>query len=395
MKRIIYLILTIGCLMAGCVGKEKRNGEAEAELILDLDTSPKNYVNPNTVFDNVSFVTLETTSNSYLGMEFQCEFTDERIIVTDYSSGRILFFSLDGKHQNTIRKVGRGPGEYVSFGQVMVDSDRNNILVYDLRAQKVLHYDFEGNFIKEIEKFSNGHFIREMTNLPDGGFLCYNWYLNDSEKDEEMPSSGLWRVDPDGKIVEHYFQKPKAHDWGVTDQYTPFQKVNDRIVSLRDLHSGDVYHYDNKTHKVEKYATYKLPITLADQGDGMFEDLDENFFWPLHMQESDDYMLSWWINKTASWLWSFYDKKTQKMTYMRMPFDFSDSNLTAIPCFPVNTNRKDVLVTQISGEDILACLKDPATPQRTKDTMNELVAGKSEEQILGMNPVFQLLHFKK
>lgn len=394
MRKTAFFALVFITILAGCDRREKNKTQFEPEITLGLDVSVKNYQEPDAIFDTVSFIALETNDDNPVGVEFQIVFTDDRLIVSDYSTGQILFFTPDGKFLNKISRRGRGPGEYLSMSNVMVDAVNDQLIVHDIRSRKMIYYDESGALIKEIANFSNGALIRDIIHLPDGGFLCYTFDFTPEKVGTE--ASGLWKVDADGVFVESYFNQSETYDWGYTNQYSAFQTIGDDMISLKDTYSGDIYHYLLREGKLEKYIAYKQPIIpdIAKKS-GRSADLDVHFFQALYMQESGDYVISWWMNNNDHWFYTFYDKKKKDTKYFREPFDFSRTNLTAIAGWPVNSNRKDVLVMNIPSTNILESLKDPATPQHTKDVMQGLVAGKTEDEILQMNPIFQLLHFKQ
>jgi hypothetical protein len=372
MRKTIFILLIL-CVLQSC----RSHKDDEATKVIELDTSTKSFDSMDVIADSVSFIPLETNSSAFLGMEFQIVFTDERIMVCDYGGQRILFFDLGGRYIEQISRRGRGPGEYLSMSKVMVDLVNNQIIVYDVLSQKVIYYDREMKFVREIDDFSNNAIIRDIINLPDGGFLCYAF--DRSVEEVGVEGSGLWRVDSNGEFQESYFIQEEIYKWGYSSsQYSNFQRVSDEVISLKDPHTNDIYHYYCDEKRLEKYAVYQQSSTISDvaKQSGKSEDLDDNYFTSSYAQESEKYIYTSWYSRKNGQFFTLYDKGNGSMIYLKSPFDFSNSHLSAIKGMVLNSNRKDVIVTAIFGSTILDCLVDPATPQHTKETLQGLIVGK-------------------
>jgi hypothetical protein len=390
MKRNIGIstVISFAICITGC-NRDGKDGASQFKMSLDLDTSASTLQNVDTVFDKVSYIPLETNSNSLIGMWWRTVFTKDKILVGDMQAGRVLLFDLDGKYLGQISRRGRGPGEYLALSEVMFDEINKRIIVYDVVSKKLIYYDESGALVKEINNFSQNAVIRSIINLPDGGFLCYTFDLTPVEG--KVTGSGLWKVNSEGELIESYFTQSLDYDWGFSYQYSNLQLVDNGIFSIQNPNTNDIYHYDSGKGSVEGYINYLQPVDIST----IPNEVAGNYFVSSNVQESDVYVYSRWSNMSgdAGFL-SFYDKSKKSMTYFKSPFDFHDSALTAIPCMDINSNRKDVLVTAIFGTSILKRMNDPTTPIRTKEVLQKLVAGKSEEEILTMNPILQLLHFK-
>ncbi|MDR0765572.1 MAG: hypothetical protein LBF09_01370, partial [Odoribacteraceae bacterium] len=61
----------------------------------------------------------------------------------------------------------------------------------------------------------------------------------------------------------------------------------------------------------------------------------------------------------------------------------------------IDSNAPDVLLTAVSGEDVLDFLNDDEAPRDTKKRLRKIIAGMNKTEIAEMNPVLQLLYIKK
>lgn len=109
--------------------------------------------NPSTDFfeeavDSMQFISLETTEKSLLGVINQVQKVDNKLIVVDaYKAQKILVFDMNGNFLYNIGAKGEGPSEYTSLNHVVITSQTVTIL--DWLTWKYIGYDLEGNILYE------------------------------------------------------------------------------------------------------------------------------------------------------------------------------------------------------------------------------------------------------
>ncbi|MEA1876381.1 MAG: 6-bladed beta-propeller [Bacteroidota bacterium] len=99
--------------------------------------------------DSVSYIELESTTESYLGEISDIKFTNDRILVFDQKLQKVLLFTSNGKFLKQIGKKGKGPGEYPRAFTVGISQQDNSIFVYSV-GDKMLKYSESGIFINSI-----------------------------------------------------------------------------------------------------------------------------------------------------------------------------------------------------------------------------------------------------
>ncbi len=100
------------------------------------------------IADSIWYLRLEETEESTIGNIDKLIFYDDMIVVSDNEVSESVFvFGSDGRHQATISRRGRGPGEYMRIEDVEVDRDRGVILIYDRSGGKIVEYDFNGTHL--------------------------------------------------------------------------------------------------------------------------------------------------------------------------------------------------------------------------------------------------------
>lgn len=69
--------------------------------------------------------------------------------IIDGATKQLNIFDVNGKYLRTIGAIGKGPGEYVSPTDFLVD-DSTNFYILDPAQMLILRYDFEGNYQSKI-----------------------------------------------------------------------------------------------------------------------------------------------------------------------------------------------------------------------------------------------------
>lgn len=208
-------------------------------------------------FDSVKYVYLEDIEESVIAEVQEIFFVDSLIIVASRGVSSILFFDINGNYLHKINKRGRGHGEYLTQAKVMVDEERKMVMVYDHDTNKILYYNFNGNYIKTISNFCDGALARDIINLPNGSFLCYNECFAD-----EYPS-GLWQVDSTGKFDKYIYRETKDYPLDSEQGLTHLEILDEGIIGFFDSNTMSTYHIINDT--IYCRSRYKMPDkTRAD-----------------------------------------------------------------------------------------------------------------------------------
>ena len=79
-------------------------------------------------------------------MYLVCRLQDKSLIRTD----------LDGEIQCSFSHVGQGPGEYSMLTDVTVNEKAKTVSIFDIKQQKLITYDFNGNLVREISAKEKG-----------------------------------------------------------------------------------------------------------------------------------------------------------------------------------------------------------------------------------------------
>jgi len=115
-------------------------------FVLKDDLKKTEMVNLSELAAEVRFIKLEYNPDCALSFIKDAILFSEFVLVYDVKNNLHLF-NQDGKFLRRIGKIGRGPGEYTNILSIDVDAKTKLIYVLNNSSQKLIAYDYQGNFI--------------------------------------------------------------------------------------------------------------------------------------------------------------------------------------------------------------------------------------------------------
>lgn len=100
----------------------------------------------SSLLEYFEIIPLETSDDCLIGEIYTVKKRNGRYYIQHTNQRRLDVFDENGKHLNTIGRVGNGPGEYAAICDY--DADEKNIYLFS--PGKMMFYDINGNFQKEI-----------------------------------------------------------------------------------------------------------------------------------------------------------------------------------------------------------------------------------------------------
>ena len=112
------------------------------------------FISPDSILaPEYKIIPLETTGECVVG-EISNLFVDDNLIFLVDTWGRqISVFDMNGKFQNHIGRKGHAKGEYVSMYSVTLDTRQKRVCFIDEDSQKLLFYDYKGNFLSQEPRY--------------------------------------------------------------------------------------------------------------------------------------------------------------------------------------------------------------------------------------------------
>lgn len=325
---------------------------------------------------------METTNESLISKISNIIIEDSLIIIQDKTTSSIFIFNKDGKFKTKILKLGQGPGEYNEVSDLMIDIKRNLLMVYDVNMSKMIFYTINGDYVREINLFSNGMAIRDVINLPNGRFLCYS--------NEKTESHGiLWEVDSVGVFSKNLLNNENSYPIYLTESSTYLYKLSENKFGLIDISSNNVYHYENDT--LSKYLSYRLDAPSVTNYAGDFTRTKYHSIYSI--QEKGDHILSLWTDENSQYYVHLYFKKDNaSITSQGIVYDI---NIHGVWGFMLNVNRPDLMVLSVPPSIITRDLESEYQTEEVKAKLRKIISNMTEAEIEEMNPVLQIMYVKQ
>lgn len=216
MKYLPLLIIISNLLMACC------RDSLDSGLI-EINTQKEYPVSNLKLSDvaQVTYVPLRMGKDSILfgniGSKGVCVF-DKTIFLLSSSGvsqqSKIIQYDMSGNPLSVISRIGNGPEEYIHIRNFFIDKKRKEIFLWDAQLNKLLVYDFHGNF-KRGKKTTNSY--STLCEVNDDYMVGYQaiskwWHpqMNKS-KDRHIPTISF--IEKDSlSIADTDFDYSKYHD---------------------------------------------------------------------------------------------------------------------------------------------------------------------------------------
>ncbi len=103
----------------------------------------------SSVFDSIKYIKLKTNKQSLIAKIDKIEILDSCIYILDRRISKSVFiFDLDGNFIKKIKRVGKGPGEYLLLQNFFFEHSKNLLTLF-VNNNKFIYFDTLGNYIGE------------------------------------------------------------------------------------------------------------------------------------------------------------------------------------------------------------------------------------------------------
>ncbi|MBP3426209.1 MAG: 6-bladed beta-propeller [Rikenellaceae bacterium] len=160
-RHFIYYILFVAYILSGCCNKA--NDSVRGAINIDLTKSCD--CSDSDLFEDVRLIKLNT-GDDFIGCVDKVVWCDDQFVVLDKQQNKVFVFDENGKIQTIINRVGRGPNEYLSIGDI--DCKEGVIFIFDDSSYRLCRYDMAGEFLG-TNKVCEGYHIAVM----DDGVAVY------------------------------------------------------------------------------------------------------------------------------------------------------------------------------------------------------------------------------
>ena len=174
MKNLFFIEIIILFLMTGCSGNSSTNGLVTVDVTKSSYSPKKELVLQD--FMDVEYIPLET-NDEFINQGNVQAVGEKYIIVANYrKDGDIFVYDRKGKAIRKINRKGQGGEEYISFYNVILDEEKEELFINDFWARKIKVYDLEGNFKRSFmqKQEDDTQFYTDMFNYDKDNLICYD-----------------------------------------------------------------------------------------------------------------------------------------------------------------------------------------------------------------------------
>ena len=174
MKNLILIEIIILLVMTGCGGNSSTNSLVTVDVTKSSYSPKKELVLQD--FMDVEYIPLET-NDEFINQGNVQAVGKKYIIVANYrKDGDIFVYDRKGKAIRKINRKGQGGEEYISFYNVILDEENEELFINDFWARKIKVYDLEGNFKRSFMQKQEGdtQFYTDMFNYDKDNLICYD-----------------------------------------------------------------------------------------------------------------------------------------------------------------------------------------------------------------------------
>lgn len=150
-KNAFVILSVLVWLIFSCDIKTQSHSEESIgpDTLFISDEDNSEFLDLYTYFDRHEVIPLETKQESILNRVDKVYFHKDLIFILDRIQNGVFIFNEEGKFVFNVINIGKGPGEYLSLTDVVIDEDQNQIVLYADRPGKVIFLNLDGSFIRE------------------------------------------------------------------------------------------------------------------------------------------------------------------------------------------------------------------------------------------------------
>jgi len=180
-------------------------------------------------------IPLETRDDVLLDQNYKLYSTSDHYVVQDKK--QIVIFDRSGRILNTIKPVGRGPGEVISL--INIWADDRSIKILDAFSSRIIEYDYQGNLLNTVT-----------LDFQPTGFCSFNGVYLFEFQNGQMGADVLTVSDQQGNILKQGIKLVGENILYGTEKF----QLRDRHALYLPAHSNTVYRIDDSNEITRAYT---------------------------------------------------------------------------------------------------------------------------------------------
>lgn len=256
--KLSFYTLVILFIATAC---NSSDNDVKQEFVTVSVSIEENSINLSELFESIEPILLETNDSSLIGEYPELSFTDNLIFIK--TDNKIKIFDFEGRFLKSIDKKGNGSGEYMGISDFYINEQSKRIEVLDKRQKKILNYNYDGDFLDDLSlNYWGGKIIRDSQNR----LYVYSGY----ERDED----NIYKFNVIDNDVRHSFNEidkkkseylhimnPIYFHKNYEDEILFFEPFNDTIYTLekQSIEPKYVISYNGRNVPESFYANNEFP----------------------------------------------------------------------------------------------------------------------------------------
>lgn len=375
--------------LISCSGNSSiEQAEVGSAKIIDVNNATQYNGNLNPLIEDLYFIVLDTIPEALYVEASKLIFVQDKIVVLDSRSQKVVVFKEDGKLLFAINEKGGGPGEYEELYSMAYDY-ANNQLILGARG-KFLWFDMQGDFVREVK--SSYPYFNDMAYVGSSQFAIYMDLFGVFE-DEAKRSLVL---DSKAKRVAAYqpFNKA-ARTENSTGMYSHFSSSKAPLAV--GVYSYDVWKFDSEGAEIAyrfDFGTNAMPNDFVDtyiadpslSSERVREITAEKGYWSIYggaIQETKEYIYFLYSNR-KEYRTGLYDKKSGSVLTMNSTVKNDRGDKGYIPLLAA---KGEYLVSQYSPKVLIGLLDS----ENLTKAQNKILDTIGKEEV----PLLWFVKFKK
>ena len=148
MIKFVFFYIFLVFLFSSCKDNTKSDDNYEA-VPEKIELGKRQPMKISAISSGMKVVKLETSEDALLSNINDIKIFDDSIYILDVISKAIYIFDFEGNFVRKLQKEGRGPGEYLSINDFLIDTTDRQLEIFDKNNMKVNIYDLDNFNFKE------------------------------------------------------------------------------------------------------------------------------------------------------------------------------------------------------------------------------------------------------
>jgi hypothetical protein len=358
------------------------NNRPVSDNVIRIDINAFHEIDIKDWISDIAVIPLETNDESLLSDYSRIVYCHQRFYIYDQRQRVIFAFDSLGRFLfSTMPLRGQGPGEYISMTDFSINPVTGNMEILDPLKLKIMVYDKNGKFVKNIDisnvSYPIGHFISLSNDL-------YLFYAEDDRKGKKLLR---FFSAEENKIIKEMLDLPENTYHLVTVNLSLFYWFDSKLHFSHGYYSNEVYQIGDDMSLQEKYSFDfgKYTFRYENLPDGK----DKFFYRSFDIENKKNYAFIMNKSENSRFLFCFYlfdDKlyihRYNKQTHRQETVSYNFRSGTQIG--PPNVLTDEYIYNVVEPEFVSMMIpKEFSTPQ-----LNEIVDKIIEDD----NPV--IIRFK-